>query len=122
MTRRFKGGTALFLLASAVGLAAAVYGYATPLTGITGSLGALVVICSSAALVLAGVLLLVLRSRGLRVTFEVLALLGIVGTAAAAWFLHSWILVGAMAVALVALVVAMTAPAPRRLRGTEAPA
>ena len=48
--------TILILAGALAGAAVAVYNYLTPLTGVTGSLGALIVIASSILLIIAGVL------------------------------------------------------------------
>ena len=66
MTRTSRGAAALFTAGSIAGLAISIYNYVTPLTGIQGSAGALLVIVSTAMLSLAGVLMFILRPGGWR--------------------------------------------------------
>jgi len=99
-SRYVRLGSGLFLLASLAGLATALYLFFVPLTGVTGTSGALIVIASSAALVVAAAVIPIMPGRSLRNLLRILAVLGIAGTFTAAVFLHGWILVVAMIVAL----------------------
>lgn len=100
-------GAGLIALAALVGAALALYAYLTPMTGVTGTPGALLVVVSSLLLLIAGVILW-LRSYGwMYWTLIVLGFLGVAGTFAAGWFLHEWLLMAAMAVVCVGLVLAL---------------
>ena len=83
------------------------YSYFTPLTGVTGTPGALLVIGSSLALVIDGLILWLARGGSLFFVFWALGLLGAIGTLSAAFFLHSWWLMGTMLIVLAGLVVTL---------------
>jgi hypothetical protein len=104
MTPR-RAGSLLMAIASGVGLVIAGAGYLSPDSGITGTPGALLVVGSSLALLIAALLLPVLAARGdwLHGLFIVLCVLGLLGTGIAAWFLELPLLVAAMVVAAVGL-------------------
>ncbi|HWL80916.1 MAG TPA: hypothetical protein VNR89_08185 [Roseomonas sp.] len=110
----------LVALAALVGLGLSLHGYLTPLTGITGSFGALLVCIASAALILDGLLLWLLRRRGARVFWLLLGFLGAICTFAAAYFLHAWFLMVAMAVVFFGLLICAASPSHRS--STEATA
>ena len=114
MSRHASSGTnegALVVIFGAViGLIIAAYLYITPLTGITGSVGAILVIASSALLILDGVMLLGAVTPGSRGLWLTLGFLGALGTLAAAWFLHAMVLMAAMVVVIVGLVMALARP------------
>jgi len=106
--RRAAPAAVLGLAALAVvGLAAAVYSYFTPATGIDGTPGALLVIVSTS--LLAGAALLIGFVGALphwaRITLLVLCLLDVIGTGVAAYFLQAWVLLSAMVLAFVAWLV-----------------
>ncbi|MFN3572962.1 MAG: hypothetical protein ACK4TR_05520 [Phenylobacterium sp.] len=108
MRRSAAPAAALGLAALAVvGLAAAVYSYFTPATGIDGTPGALLVIVSTT--LLAGAALLIGFVAALpgwaRITLLTLCLLDVLGTGLAAYFLQAWVLLAAMALALLAWLV-----------------
>ena len=108
MRRSAAPAAALGLAALAVvGLAAAVYSYFTPATGIDGAPGTLLVIVST--LLLAGAALVIGLVAGLprwgRVMLLVLCLLDVIGTGVAAYFLQAWVLLSAMVLAFVAWLV-----------------
>ncbi|MDA9426035.1 hypothetical protein XH87_25845 [Bradyrhizobium sp. CCBAU 53415] len=105
----------MVLVAAAAGALLALYYYLVPLTGITGTPGALLVIGSSLALVV-DALVLWFSGRGMLFgVFWTLGLIGALCTVTAACFLHAWWLSAAMVVVLVGLVVALAAPSrPRR--------
>lgn len=99
-----KGGAMLVAAAALAGLAVSLYLYLAPLTGVNGTLGALLVAVASAALVVDGLCLAFVWSRAARLVWYVLGFLGAILTLAAAYFLHAWLLMAAMIVVLVALV------------------
>lgn len=108
--RSSRWGILLLLLAAVVGFVLALYAYFTPLTGVTGTLGALVVI---AANVIVAVLALILRAsngRGARIFWGIVTLLGLVGTGFAALLLHQWWITAAMVVGLVGLIASIGCP------------
>lgn len=102
------------LVASAIGFAIALYAYLTPLTGVNGSLGALIVIVTCVVLAVIALGLVKAGGGALRNLFRVVGLLVIVGTAFAALLLHLWWLAIAMAVALVGLFIDIFRTAPAR--------
>lgn len=105
--------------ASAVGTALALYGYLAPHTGIDHTEGALLVVVSSALILLASLVLAVFSSapRWLRGIVLALLLLGILGTGCAAYFLESYALLGLMALALFGwLIHMMNGPSGGRTR------
>jgi hypothetical protein len=99
-----KWAKLLVILAALVGLGISLYGYLTPLTGITGSFGALLVCVASAALILDGLFLWRVR-RGAHTFWLVLGFLGASCTLVAAYFLHAWFLMGAMVIILIGLLI-----------------
>ncbi|MBE3639803.1 hypothetical protein ICN82_16495 [Mangrovicoccus sp. HB182678] len=111
-------GAVLICAGGLAGAIIAAYAYIAPLTGVTGTPGALLVIVTSVLVLLGGLIVALIASRGIRNLFRVLLCLGILGTAAAAAFLHEWVLIAAMAVALVGLVMDILTPA-RRAAGTR---
>ncbi|MFC0337468.1 hypothetical protein [Kushneria avicenniae] len=100
------------LIASAVGIAIALYAYLTPLTGVNGTLGALIVILTCAALVVLALGLALCGKRALHNLLRVVIVVVIIGTAFAALLLHLWWLAVAMAVALVGLMIDIFRPSP----------
>jgi quinoprotein glucose dehydrogenase len=99
---RHGAAAAVVALASVIGVGIALYHYAAPMTGVTGTIGALSVIVSSLLVALAGLLLWFRHSGGLARAVRVAGWLLTLGTIAAGWLLHESWLVAAMIVALVA--------------------
>jgi hypothetical protein len=108
--------------AAAVGTALSVYDYLTRGTGIDHTPGALLVVVSSALILLASLVLALAPGapRWLRVILEILLLLGVLGTAAAAYFLEAYVLIGLMAVALVGWLVLLSGSGGARLEPSPA--
>ncbi|MEO7493311.1 MAG: pyrroloquinoline quinone-dependent dehydrogenase [Massilia sp.] len=105
MARAFHVKARLTLtFAALTGLGFALFNYFAPMTGVTGTIGALAVVVSPLLLALLGVVLVRRRGGGARLV-PILALLLALGTLAAAWLLHEYALLVAMAIALLALVV-----------------
>jgi hypothetical protein len=104
------GSALLIVMAALVGICVSLYGYLAPLTGITGSLGALLVCIASAALLLDGVFLWFVQRRSARIVWLVLGFLGAIGTFAAACFLHAWYLAGVMAIVFLGLLICAASP------------
>lgn len=93
---------AIAAIAALCGFAIALYHYLAPMTGVTGTPGALVaVVASLLVLLLAGVL--VARHPGPALVRGLLVA-GAIGTGVVAWFLHASWLVVAMALVLLAVV------------------
>jgi hypothetical protein len=86
-----------------LGLAISIFDYFWTGNGIHGTEGVVLVICSSALILIAALLfaLALLPWGWLRVPLDVLLVLGIIGTAVAGYFLEAWILVGFMVLALI---------------------
>jgi hypothetical protein len=100
MTAR-RTGEALLGGASLIGGLVALFAYLRRGSGVDHTGGALLVVVSSALLVLAAIVLALSGPSWLRILFLVLAILGVVGTGVAAWFLHEWLLLALMVVALI---------------------
>jgi len=98
-------GLALMFLAALLATAIALRNYLAPMTGVTGTLGALLVVVSGLLLVLDAIVLFFLPRGTLRTILLTLAVLGAVGTFAAAWFLHAWGLMAAVVVVAFAIIV-----------------
>ncbi len=96
--------TILILAGALGGAAVAIYNYLTPLTGVTGSIGALIVVASSVLLIIAGLLIQLSQPGGWRTLLRVLVVLGAIGTGLAAYFLHEWWLIAAMVIVLVGVI------------------
>ncbi|MEI4473767.1 hypothetical protein [Frigidibacter sp. MR17.24] len=119
-TRSRRRG-AIVLFAGAIGgCAVALYNYFVPLTGVTGSGGALLVIVSSALVAAAALVLPALAGRAGRVVLRTLAGLGILGTALAGLLLHEGWLVLAMAIALAGLAIDLAQSRAPARRGVAA--
>jgi len=95
-------GGNLLTLSAAVGAVVAAFAYFDPASGINGTPGALLVIASSTAICLAGLVLVAaaLRRGFFHAILVVLLLLGILGTALAAAMLHSALLLAMMGLCL----------------------
>lgn len=85
-----KWGPGLLLLGALTALILTGYRYFTPLSGITGTYGALLSMVGAAALIVGAVALMALPRGGLRATFLVLSWLGVLLTLLAAGLLHGW--------------------------------
>lgn len=97
-------GPLVVFIAGMVGVLLSVYSYVTPLTGITGTPGALLVIASSIAIMADALILWRMGDGAAFWIFWILGVLGAIGTAAAAAFLHSWWLLGINFVVLAGLI------------------
>ena len=102
---RHGWGALVMTVAAVLGLILAVWNYAAPMTGVTGTAGALLVVFSSLALAVDGVLLYLLRPGAIHRVLAGLGALGVLGTFVAAWFLHAWWLMAAMAVVAIGVLV-----------------
>ncbi|WP_176086103.1 hypothetical protein [Martelella sp. HB161492] len=115
-----KGGARLSLGASLVVLAAAVallltgWRYFAPLSGITGTSGALLAMFGAFMLILAGLAFFVLEPGRWRTLFLVLSWLGAILTLIAELFLHGWGSSVALAVCLCAIAIETFAAPSRR--------
>lgn len=110
MAVAMRGSAGLIALGAAAGLALSIFAYVERSSGINGTAGAMLVVASSAAILLAALALASWPGmwRGLRGLLLFLLLLGILGTGLAAYFLMSiWLLV-AMAVCLIGWLLAIS--------------
>lgn len=112
-------GGYLMAAAAAVALGITTWRYFTPLSGVTGTPGALLAMFGEAALLVAGIALARLARGAGRSIFMGLSWIGILLTLFATALLHGWLSVGALIVALVGLVIecltpASLTPAPRK--------
>lgn len=108
----WKGGAAVIGFAAIAGCAVSVANYFNPQSGIAGEPGTILVIASTFLLALFAWLMIDDQRRGgfLRAFVIVSSLLNIIGTAFAAYLLHSWFLLGFMALAALGLLVHMVWP------------
>nr|WP_319483876.1 hypothetical protein [uncultured Cohaesibacter sp.] len=97
---RLSSGPLLLILGAAIGLVITIYYFITPLTGVNGSIGAGLVVFSTAIMLVAALIHPILPSGMVRATLKFLILVDAVCTIAAGYFLHEWLLIGAMIVAL----------------------
>ncbi|RJS92387.1 hypothetical protein [Salinisphaera sp. Q1T1-3] len=104
-------GAVVLGLSALAGLIIALYAYLAPLTGVTGTLGALLVIGVSALLIVMALVLMALSAGGGRIAWRVLILIALAGNAFAAALLHEWWLCIAMGVGLIGLIIDMCSPA-----------
>jgi hypothetical protein len=108
---RHAYGAWLIAIISLIGLALALRGYFTPNDGISFTPGALLVVISTALILAASVLLgLTGLPVWVNVVLDVLLLLGLLGTALAAWFLQTYLLVALMFVGVIAWIVHVISP------------
>lgn len=98
-------GAKLLIFTSLLGVGISLYHYLVPLTGVTGTVGALLVVISSVLLTIGGVILLKIRTGGVAITVRILALLGALGTIVAGWLLHEFWLVAVTTIALLGIIV-----------------
>jgi hypothetical protein len=107
-----NSGALLMGFAAAAALALCIYNYVTPFTGIDGSAGALLVIVSTALLVLFALALWMSDggSQALHVFLLAASLADIAGTAFAGWLLESHALVALMAICLIGWLMAAFRP------------
>lgn len=98
-------GGYLLALGAAVAFGITAWRYFTPLSGITGTAGALVTMFGEAALVVAGFAIALMARGAGRITFVALAWIGIALTLLAAVLLHGWWAVAALVLAFIGLVI-----------------
>ncbi|MFI4966792.1 MAG: hypothetical protein ACHP9T_15670 [Caulobacterales bacterium] len=112
MTRETRaGGAWLMAAAAALGLIVSVVQFYRRGSGVDHTAGALLVIISTALLLAAALVLALARGGGWwRALLVVLSILGVLGTGAAAGFLHAWILLVLMVVALAAWLILTLSP------------
>lgn len=108
---RLHRGAVLLVLVAFLAFALTMWRYLTPLSGITGSGGAMLAALGAAALVLGGLGLTVLPIGGARTTLLALCWLGATLTLVALLLLHSWWAAGLLAIGLFAMVIESIAPA-----------
>lgn len=97
-------GAGLVVVASLLGLVIACYDFITPDTGIDHSGGVELVIISTALMLCATVVVALIGSGLLAGILIFLIVLDIAGTSTAAWFLESWLMMAAMALAVLGLI------------------
>jgi hypothetical protein len=97
-------GAGLVVVASLLGLVIAYYDFVTPSTGIDHSGGVALVIISTALMLCAAAAVALIGSGLLAGILIFLIVLDIAGTSTAAWFLESWLMMAAMALAALGLI------------------
>lgn len=118
---RSISGAWIMAAASAVAAVLSLYNDLAPGSGIDHTYGALLVVMSSALILLASLALALfaLAPRWLRGVLTVLLLLGVLGTACAAYFLEAYVLLVLMALALFGwLIRVMSGPDESRLHSS----
>jgi hypothetical protein len=118
-----RGAGWLLVAAAALGLAISIFDFFYTGNGIHGTLGAGIVIGSTALMVIAGVVIALGWARGwVRGLLVALIFLDILGTGFAAYMLEAYILLGIMGLALLAWLFLVLAGGSRRqpLAGVEA--
>ncbi|MGY9047869.1 hypothetical protein P775_19035 [Puniceibacterium antarcticum] len=85
------------------GFAVALYNYLTPLTGVNGTAGALLVVVACLLIAIAAILIQLSRNTTWRGVLRFMVGLGGVLTAVAAYFLHEWVLMAAMGLVIIGL-------------------
>ncbi|MGN6384039.1 MAG: hypothetical protein ACTHMK_15660 [Dyella sp.] len=102
--RSFPTGLILLLASAVAGFFLALYAYFAPLTGVTGTVGALAVIVSCAVLAAMALALGAVGKHAARITLRVSIGLLLLATCFAALLLHRWGICVAMGAGLVGLV------------------
>jgi quinoprotein glucose dehydrogenase len=100
-----RAAPATLAVAALVGLGIALFHYLAPMTGVTGTIGALLVVGTSVLLSLFGLVLLWKQSGGIARLVRILAVLAALGTLVAAWLLHEFWLLAVTGVALLAVAI-----------------
>lgn len=104
-------GLVLVFLGGIIAAGFALYGWLTPLSGITGTPGPLLVVFGGVALVIAAILLRLMDPGALRAILMLLTLLAALGVTAAGYFLLSTGILVAGIAALCGFVAVLAAPA-----------
>ncbi|MDU1026491.1 MAG: hypothetical protein E7A38_13040, partial [Leclercia adecarboxylata] len=99
-----RTGSILLLLAAVIGFAVALYAWLTPLTGVTGTIGALSVAIACAVLAVLTFMLRAASGRGARLFLIIVTLVVLAGIGFAAALLHQYIITAAMVVGLIGLI------------------
>ena len=125
MTSRSNAyGTWLLAAAAAGGLAVSAFDYFDTSGGIDHTPGVVLVIVSTGLLLIAALVLALVANTPawLRILLLVLAALDVVGTAAAAYFLQTWLLLALMGVAALGWIAALVRGPERGNHPQRAPA
>ncbi len=101
-------GVIILMVGAALGIAVAAYYYFVPLTGVNGTIGAGLVLFSTVAMLIAAALMPLFSSKAIYMTLGILCLLDVFLTALAGYFLHEWLLIAAMVIALVGVIRAIS--------------
>ena len=108
-----KPRTIVTLAGALGGFAVALYNYLTPLTGVSGTYGAALVVLACLLIAIACVLVQLSHSTGWRGFLRFMIGVGAVLTGLAAYFLHEWWLIVAMVIVLVGLIYDISATRPK---------
>ncbi|HET8598101.1 MAG TPA: hypothetical protein VFM22_10095 [Castellaniella sp.] len=106
-----SAGAVVLLLSAIVGLALALYGYFVPLTGVTGTYGALLVIILTIVIALMALGLARLAPGAGRAAWRIVLLILLAGTCFAGFLLHERWLSIAMLAGLIGLIIDVLRPA-----------
>lgn len=106
----YRPGALLLLLSAAAGFLLSLYVYLAPLTGVTGTVGALLAMVVSIVIVAMAVILMRIVGRGSRITWRVLILIALAGNCFAGALLHEWWLCLAMVVGFIGYLIDFSAP------------
>ena len=109
-SRSSRWGFILLLLAAVAGFALALYAWLAPLTGVTGTIGALGVAIANVALAVFSFILRACSGRRLRLFWTIIILLMLLGVGFASLLLHQWVITAAMAIGLIGLIAIISSP------------
>jgi hypothetical protein len=104
-TPRRSMGIVILLISAVIGLLVSLYAYFTPLSGVTGTPGALLAIAVTIAILMLGGALTRLPTGGRRIAGYVALIVLLAGNCFAGALLHEWVLSAAMAVGFVGLLI-----------------
>lgn len=110
----WQGAAFVITIAALVALALTTWRYFAPLSGVNGTVGALLAMAGNVALLFGGIALAMLPRGGWRVTFLVLGWIGGLLTLLATVLLHGWSSVAALVALIIALLVATSVKGPAR--------
>ncbi|WP_321338359.1 hypothetical protein [uncultured Cohaesibacter sp.] len=109
---RYSSGPLLLIASAAAGLVITLYHYMAPLTGVTETIGAGLVVFSTSIMLVAAIVHPILPSGVMRKTVMFLILVDAVCSIAAGYFLHEWLLIVAMVVALIGAMISAFSGTP----------
>ena len=107
-------GAYILIIAALIALCITAWRYFTPLSGVTGSGGAIITLLAELVLLVLGLLLVKQHAGGFRRFLLFLSWVGVAGTIVAALFLHGWWTAVVLAVGAVGVVIETFGGKPTR--------